>query len=43
MGRFIDVSHRVVEGMETYRPLPTPVVEVINNYDASVYEGKSEP
>ncbi len=42
MGRFIDVSHQVVEGMETYRPLPTPVVEVINNYDASVYEGKSE-
>ena len=42
MGRFIDVSHEVVEGMETYRPLPTPVVEVINNYDAAVYEGKSE-
>ena len=42
MGRFIDLSHQVVEGMETYRPLPTPVVEVINNYDASVYEGKSE-
>lgn len=28
--------------METYRPLPTPQVEVINNYDASVYDGKSE-
>jgi kynurenine formamidase len=28
--------------METYRPLPTPRVEVINNYDASVYDGKSE-
>lgn len=28
--------------METYRPLPTPWVEVINNYDASVYDGKSE-
>jgi kynurenine formamidase len=42
VGRFIDVSQRVVEGMETYRPLPTPVVEVINDYDASVYEGKSE-
>ena len=39
MGRFIDVSHEVVEGMETYRPLPMPVVEVINNYDAAVYEG----
>ena len=42
LGRFVDVSHEVVEGMETYRPLPTPVVEVINNYDASVYDGKSE-
>ena len=42
MGRFIGVSHQVVEGMETYRPLPTPVVEVLDNYDASVYEGKSE-
>src|SRR4029078_1495021 len=42
VGRCINVSHRVVEGMETYRPLPTPVVEVINDYDASVYEGKSE-
>lgn len=28
--------------METYRPLPTPQVEVLNNYDASRYEGKSE-
>jgi arylformamidase len=28
--------------METYRPLPTPRVDVINNYDASVYDGKSE-
>jgi arylformamidase len=42
MGSFIDVSHKVVEGMETYRPLPTPVVEVINNYDPTVYDGKSE-
>ena len=42
MGRFIDVSHKVVEGMETYRPLPTPDVEVINNYDAAVYDGKTE-
>jgi kynurenine formamidase len=42
VGRFVDVSHQVVEGMETYRPLPTPVVEVINDYDASVNEGKSE-
>lgn len=42
MSRFIDVSHPVVEGMETYRPLPTPRVEVLNNYDASRYDGKSE-
>jgi len=37
MGRFIDLSHQVVEGMETYRPLPTPVVEIINNYDANPF------
>jgi kynurenine formamidase len=42
VSRFIDVSHPVVEGMETYRPLPTPRVEVLNNYDASRYEGKAE-
>jgi kynurenine formamidase len=41
VGRFVDVSHKVLEGMETYRPLPTPVVEVINDYDPSVYDGKS--
>ena len=28
--------------METYRPLPTPRVEVLNNYDASRYDGKAE-
>src|SRR6266853_1403225 len=28
--------------METYRPLPTPRVEVLNDYDASRYGGKSE-
>jgi len=42
MSRFVELSHRVVEGMETYRPLPTPRVEVINDYDASVYDGESE-
>jgi kynurenine formamidase len=42
MGRFTDLSHPIVEGMETYRPLPTPRVEVINGYDASRYDGKSE-
>src|SRR2546428_6359628 len=42
MTRFIEVSHAVVEGMETYRPLPAPRVEVLNDYDASRYDGKSE-
>jgi len=42
LSRFIDLSHAVVEGMETYRPLPTPRAEVINDYDASRYDGKSE-
>ena len=28
--------------METYRPLPTPQVVVLNDYDASRYDGKSE-
>ena len=42
MSRFIELSHPIVEGMETYRPLPTPRVEILNEYDASRYEGKSE-
>ena len=42
MRRFIELSHPIVEGMETYRPLPTPRVEVLNDYDASRYGGKSE-
>jgi kynurenine formamidase len=42
MYRFIDVSHPIVEGMETYRPLPPPRVEVLNDYDASRYDGKAE-
>lgn len=42
MTRFIDLSHPIEEGMETYRPLPTPRVEVLNDYDASRYGGKSE-
>jgi kynurenine formamidase len=42
MSRFIDLSHPVEEGMETYRPLPTPRVEVLNDYDSSRYDGKSE-
>jgi arylformamidase len=42
MSHFIDLSHPVEEGMETYRPLPTPQVEVLNDYDASRYAGKSE-
>jgi arylformamidase len=40
--RFIELSHPIVEGMETYRPLPTPTVEVLNNYDPSRYDGKAE-
>ena len=42
MSRFIEVSHQIEEGMETYRPLPPPKVEILNNYDASRYQGKSE-
>jgi arylformamidase len=42
VSRFIDLSHPIEEGMETYRPLPTPRVEVLNDYDASRYGGKSE-
>jgi arylformamidase len=42
MSRFIDLSHPIEAGMETYRPLPTPQVVVHNDYDASRYEGKSE-
>jgi arylformamidase len=42
VSRFIDLSHPVEEGMETYRPLPTPRVEILNDYDASRYGGKSE-
>jgi arylformamidase len=42
MNRFTDVSHPIVEGMETYRPLPPPRVEVLNDYDASRYDGKAE-
>jgi len=42
MTRFVELSHPIVEGMETYRPLPTPRVEVLNDYDASPYDGMSE-
>jgi kynurenine formamidase len=42
MRQFIDLSHPVEAGMETYRPLPTPQVVVHNDYDASRYDGKSE-
>jgi len=42
MTRFVELSHPIVEGMETYRPLPTPRVEVLNDYDAARYDGKSE-
>jgi arylformamidase len=42
LSRFIDLSHPVVAGMETYRPLPVPRAEILNDYDASRYDGKSE-
>lgn len=42
MPRFTDLSHPIVEAMETYRPLPTPRVEVLNDYDAARYDGRSE-
>jgi arylformamidase len=42
MSHFVDLSHSVEADMETYRPLPTPRVEILNNYDASRYDGKSE-
>src|SRR5256712_4151377 len=42
MTRFVELSHPIVEGMETYRPLPTPRVEVLNDYDASPYDGMAE-
>jgi len=42
MARFIELSHQIREGMETYRLLPVPRVEVLNDYDASRYDGKAE-
>jgi kynurenine formamidase len=42
MPRFIELSHPIEEGMETYRPLPPPRVDVLSNYDASRYDGKAE-
>jgi arylformamidase len=42
VSRFVDLSHPIVEGMETYRPLPTPRVEVLNDYDSLRFGGKSE-
>lgn len=42
VSHFVDLSHPIKEGMETYRPLPAPRVEVLNDYDASRYGGQSE-
>jgi arylformamidase len=42
VSNFIELSHPIEAGMETYRPLPTPQVVVHNDYDASRYNGKSE-
>ena len=42
--RFVEVSHPIEAGMETYRGLPVPEVEVILDYDESAahYHGKAE-
>lgn len=42
--RFIEISHRIEAGMETYRGLPVPTVEVIVDYESSRprYGGQSE-
>ena len=42
--RFIEISHPIEVGMETYRPLPAPSVEVLLDYERSRarYEGKAE-
>jgi arylformamidase len=42
--RFIEVSHPVEAGMETYPGLPAPRAEVLLDYDASRprYDGRSE-
>lgn len=42
--RFIEISHRIEAGMETYRGLPVPRVEVVVDYESSRprYGGQSE-
>ena len=44
MSRLIDISHPIEEGMETYRGLPVPKVEVVVDYESSRsrYDGKAE-
>lgn len=44
MSRFIELSHPIEPGMETYPGLPVPRAETIWDYDASRerYEGKAE-
>ena len=44
MDRFIELSHTIVVGMETYPGLPPPKAEVLMDYDASKekYQGRAE-
>ncbi|MBI2685423.1 MAG: cyclase family protein [Acidobacteria bacterium] len=42
MSRFIEVSHAIEPGMETYPGLPVPVAETLWDYDSSRYDGKAE-
>lgn len=41
---FIELSHKIIDGMKTYPGLPEPRVEVLLDYDASHerYQGKAE-
>ena len=42
IAKLIDLSHPIEAGMETYRGLPAPEVEVLVDYDAARWNGKSE-
>jgi arylformamidase len=44
MSRFIELSHAIEPGMETYPGLPAPVAETLLDYDSSRerYHGKAE-
>jgi arylformamidase len=40
--RFIEISHPIEAGMETYPGLPAPRAEILLDYDATRYDGRSE-